>query len=300
MTILITLVLPPGGDAGPFNLYSNTDGYVAAFATNISAAALQAGYTALFVPEGTTTIRVTSIGVCTNFVNVQVNVLPTTTTTSSSSTSTTTSTSTTAGLTTTSTTTATPSTTTTTSSSSTSTSTSTSTSSTTTTTTTFPIGCYEYTLIAFFPEDLFFEYVDCVTGPQDVTLNSEVVPSVTVCATSVTPPAAPEDKWDVVVGDECVIPTTTTTTTMPLQEGFRSTTSDPSDACGLPLTEPCWISGTGDISTGDTVYTDALGTTPFIGDGDFYNVKILSYPNSYSVQISSGGVIDASLGGICP
>lgn len=131
MTILITLVLPTGGDAGPFNLYSNTDGYVAPFATNISAAALQAGYTALFVPDGTTIVRVKSVGVCTNFINVAVNVLPTTTTTSSTSTTTSTST------------TATPTSTTTTSSSSTSTSTSTTTSTTTTaepTTTTTTTG----------------------------------------------------------------------------------------------------------------------------------------------------------------
>ena len=120
MKVLITLVLPPGGDAGPFNLYSNTDGYVAPFATNISAAALIAGYTALFVPDGTTTIRVKSVGICTNFIDVLVNVLPTTTTTSSSSTSSTTTTSTTSGPTTT-----------TTSSSSTSTSTSTTTTTTT-------------------------------------------------------------------------------------------------------------------------------------------------------------------------
>lgn len=92
MTILVTLVLPVGGDAGPFNLYSDTDGYLVPFATNISASALIAGYTATNVPDGTTTIKVQSVGVCTNFVNVPVNVLPTTTTTSSSSTSTTTTT----------------------------------------------------------------------------------------------------------------------------------------------------------------------------------------------------------------
>ena len=89
------MVLPPGGDAGPFNLYSNIDGYVVPFATNISAAALIAGYTALLVPDGTTTIKVQSIGVCTNFVNAQVNLIPPTTTTTSSSTSTSSSTTTT-------------------------------------------------------------------------------------------------------------------------------------------------------------------------------------------------------------
>jgi hypothetical protein len=92
MTVLITLVLPVGGDAGPFDLYSDTDGYVAPFATNISASALIAGYTATNVPDGTTIIKVQSVGVCTNFVDVQVNLLTTTTTTSSSSTSTTTTT----------------------------------------------------------------------------------------------------------------------------------------------------------------------------------------------------------------
>lgn len=107
MTVLITLVIPIGGDSGPFNLFSNIDGYVAPFATNISAAALQAGYTSTVVPEGTITIRVKSIGVCTNYIDIQVNVLPTTTTTSSSSTSTTTSTSSTSTSTSTSTTTST-------------------------------------------------------------------------------------------------------------------------------------------------------------------------------------------------
>jgi hypothetical protein len=161
MTILITLVLPPGGDAGPFNLYSNLDGYVAPFATNVSAAALQAGYTALFVPDGTTTIRVQSVGVCTNFINVQVNVLPTTTTTSStstSSTSTTTSTSTTAVPTTTTT----------------SSSTSTSTSSTTTTTTTCP--CYIWDVNPTAPDvaaGLDVTYIKCngaLTVEQDVKI----------------------------------------------------------------------------------------------------------------------------------
>ena len=57
MTTLITLNIPVGGDAGPFNLYSNTDGYTVPFATGISAAALTAGYTSTVVPNGTTIIR---------------------------------------------------------------------------------------------------------------------------------------------------------------------------------------------------------------------------------------------------
>ena len=126
MIALITLVLPIGGDSGPFNLYSNTDGYVNPFETGVSTAALVAGYTSILVPNGTTTIRVKSTGICTNYIDIEINLIPTTTTTSSSST---TSTSTTAAPTTTST-----------SSSSTSTSTSTTTSTSSTTTTTTTLG----------------------------------------------------------------------------------------------------------------------------------------------------------------
>jgi hypothetical protein len=146
MKVLITLVLPVGGDAGPFNLYSDTDGYVTPFATNISASALIAGYTVTNVPDGTTIIKVQSVGVCTNFVNVQVNVLPTTTTTSSSST---TSTSTTAG----------PTTTTTSSSS-------TSTSSTTTSTTTINCISWAYNISLY-------NCNDCIQTGGGSVVNSE-------------------------------------------------------------------------------------------------------------------------------
>lgn len=207
MTVLITLVLPIGGDAGPFNLYSNTDGYVTPFATNISASALIAGYIAINVPEGTTTIRVQSVGVCTNFVNVQVNVLPTTTTTSSSST---TSTSTTAGPTTT-----------TTSSSSTSTSTSTSTSSTTTTTTT--CACVNFDVVIG-PIDIAesivdVQYVNC--AGDTTTTSSDVVTTFSICVQSgtvpliyrETPPTSVVDSSVTITSECCTSPTTTTTTT---------------------------------------------------------------------------------------
>jgi hypothetical protein len=57
------------------------------------------------------------------------------------------------------------------------------------------------------------------------------------------------------------------------------------------LTYDCWISGTGDISLGDIVYLDAAGTTPFIGDGDYYGVQILFYTDSYSATVNASGVI---------
>lgn len=106
MNVLITLTTA-GADTGPFNLYSNVDNYTTAFETNISRGILEAGYTSLYVPTGTTSIRVKSVGVCTNYVDIGINV-PTTTTTSTTAAPTTTSTTTAAPVLTTTTTTAAP------------------------------------------------------------------------------------------------------------------------------------------------------------------------------------------------
>jgi len=91
MTVLITLTLA-GSDTGPFNLYSNADGYTTAFETGISRAALVAGYTSNLVPEGTTEVLVESVGTCNRDLYLVIDGAPSTTTTTSSSTSTTSST----------------------------------------------------------------------------------------------------------------------------------------------------------------------------------------------------------------
>jgi hypothetical protein len=81
MTVTITLTLA-GSDTGPFNLYSDVDGYVSAFETGVSKAALLAGYTSTLVPNGTTIIRVMSNSeFCTNYIDIPVVPCPTTTTT---------------------------------------------------------------------------------------------------------------------------------------------------------------------------------------------------------------------------
>jgi hypothetical protein len=91
MTVLITLTLA-GSDTGPFNLYSNADGYITAFETGISRAALVAGYTSNLAPIGTTEVLVRSTGVCQRDLYLVIDGAPSTTTTTSSSTSTTSST----------------------------------------------------------------------------------------------------------------------------------------------------------------------------------------------------------------
>ncbi len=80
MTVLITLTTA-GADSGPFNLYTNLDGYVSAFATGVSKSALLAGYTSSAVPDFATIIRVKSNGDCVNYIDIVLTGLTTTTTT---------------------------------------------------------------------------------------------------------------------------------------------------------------------------------------------------------------------------
>jgi len=81
MTVLITLTTA-GADTGPFNLYSDLDGYVTSFEEEVSLFDLQAGYASSVVPDYTTTIRVRSMNaLCTNYVDILVETTTTTTTT---------------------------------------------------------------------------------------------------------------------------------------------------------------------------------------------------------------------------
>jgi hypothetical protein len=80
MTVLITLTTA-GTDTDNFSLYSNTDGYVTAFATGISRASLLTGYSSAVVPNGTTIIRANSNGTCTNYTDISIVGTTTTTTT---------------------------------------------------------------------------------------------------------------------------------------------------------------------------------------------------------------------------
>ena len=156
MTATITLTIPVGGIAGPFDLYSDATGYIIPFGTGISALTLEAGYTTSSIPDGTTIIRVFSTGTCTNYIDITINLITTTTTSSTStSTSTTTSTST-----STSTTTST--------STSTSTTTSTTTAAPTTTTTTTAdanLGVANYTTIVTIDDVYAFGWSTVLTVP---------------------------------------------------------------------------------------------------------------------------------------
>jgi len=74
-----------GTDAGPFNLYSNVDGYVATFENGITRAQLLAGFPSANAPAGTTSVMVKSFGACSTQVVILLPGVTTTTTTTTAS-----------------------------------------------------------------------------------------------------------------------------------------------------------------------------------------------------------------------
>ncbi len=88
MTVYIIFTIA-GSDTGPFNLYSDVDGYVSPFESGVSKADLLMGYTSTAAPFGTTIIRAISEGICENHLDMPV-ITTTSTTTTHSTTSTTT------------------------------------------------------------------------------------------------------------------------------------------------------------------------------------------------------------------
>jgi hypothetical protein len=80
MTVLITLTIA-GADSGPFDLYSDLDGYTSAFESGVPKASLLAGYASALVPDYTNIIRVKSNGDCVNYIDIPLPGYTTTTTT---------------------------------------------------------------------------------------------------------------------------------------------------------------------------------------------------------------------------
>ena len=82
--LTVNIVLnSPGADTGPFNLYSDADGYTTSFDTNVPKSSLVLGYTSSTVPDGSNIIRAvsTSPSVCSSYINIPISGITTTTTT---------------------------------------------------------------------------------------------------------------------------------------------------------------------------------------------------------------------------
>ena len=84
MTILITLTTV-GTDCSTFDIYSNVDGFLSAFETDVPKNSLLTGFSSANVPDGTTVIRVKAKGLCSNYIDLQlINATTTTTSTTTS------------------------------------------------------------------------------------------------------------------------------------------------------------------------------------------------------------------------
>jgi hypothetical protein len=319
MNVLITLTTA-GADTGPFNLYSNTDSYVTAFATNIAKSLLVAGYTSTVVPTGTSTIRVRSTGTCTNYVDLVVTGTTPTTTTTTTPTPTTTTTTTAGGGTTT---------TTTTSGGGTTTTTTTSETPTTTTTTTTPSNQWyqltncdtlavDYSTMyppsgtQFVLNERVIDFVETIwkvtqiytsnpggsglligptgfTGcPGDITTTTTTTTPVPTTTTTTTP--IPTTTTTTTAG-----PTTTTTTTTLIYFSFPITTGygDSSSACGDSSTNISIYGSSPSFLSNATFYNDSTLLSPFDGSNLYYK----NTSNNEYVQISSIG--SQTAGGSC-
>jgi hypothetical protein len=55
------------------NLYSDVDGFISAFETNIPRSLLISGYSTNLIPTGTTIVRAaSSVGPCTNYIDIEL------------------------------------------------------------------------------------------------------------------------------------------------------------------------------------------------------------------------------------
>lgn len=79
-TVLITLTTA-GANTGPFDLYSDADGYVTPFENDVPKASLVSGYTSTLVPDLATIVRVQSDAACINSIDLTIVTTTTTTTT---------------------------------------------------------------------------------------------------------------------------------------------------------------------------------------------------------------------------
>jgi hypothetical protein len=75
--MVVTIKLTTAGaDTGPFDLYTDADNYVTPFATSVPKATLQLEYVTMAVPNNATIIRVLSTGTCTNYIDLEIDLLP--------------------------------------------------------------------------------------------------------------------------------------------------------------------------------------------------------------------------------
>jgi len=71
--MIVYLKLTTAGiDTGPFNLYTDLDGFTTPFEINVAKSVLVAGYYFTTVPDYTQTVRIQSVGDCINYTDIEL------------------------------------------------------------------------------------------------------------------------------------------------------------------------------------------------------------------------------------
>jgi hypothetical protein len=74
--MFVTITLTSASlSTGPFDLYTNVDGFITPVDTNVSRASLLGGYT-ITVSDLATIIRVQSLGTCSNYIDLDISGIP--------------------------------------------------------------------------------------------------------------------------------------------------------------------------------------------------------------------------------
>lgn len=113
-------------------------------------------------------------------------------------------------------------------------------------------------------------------------------------------------KWRQVLADQCcnpvVGPTTTTTTTaaLPIVQGAMGSVSAPAaqEACfAIQFFSDIWmvLATPNVVAIGDTLYSDAGGTTPEVGDGVSWRKIRTPDSTEFAVQFDANGVVTNSI-----
>lgn len=91
-----------------------------------------------------------------------------------------------------------------------------------------------------------------------------------------------------------ITPTTTTTTTIAgLEAGTISSTTDLSDACSEVLDSIIFVDTQtpGTLTVGDIIYNDVGGNSIFVGNGNYYKIKITAGSSEFSARVNSSGEV---------
>jgi hypothetical protein len=136
-------------------------------------------------------------------------------------------------------------------------------------------------------------YQTCSPLPPTPTPTNTVTPTITQTNT----PTTTLTPTNTVTPTNTLTNTPTPTQTPPiiLYSGTISSVSDPTDACLLTLDTVIYVDNVGGLSPNYTIsassiiYTDSGGTTPFVGDGNFYHTQIDGSSLSTSAEIDSSG-----------